>query len=608
MVKLSHHHHVDRPTELKRSLSSALPPAAPDSDTTRRRVPPRSCHSFDDRHSGSCHSRAVDNEQPPRSNSNQSRNRMDRDRNRCRSNSLDLVPREESFTSTRRRTSSIDNFVVTATNTRQPRDPAHQQQSRSCSDLSIGDLSIGDEATTNHKPNKGSSRWWNFMTTSSFGNFTASSSRPPIKSRHSDRVKSNHHQSSPELSLNFDDNDNHEREAVVSSQRNHSSASSNHNSGDDDINRRVAQMLGTSAPHTLDYPAFAPPPSSSSALRRRERRLRERYANQRSQSHDNVMEAASITGRNRNSHYHPHHEPPRGHVSQLRQHSYEPSMQCNPVSSMVLQNLPLIHVRYDDLFPDEIHDTATVGIEFNCVTTTNDYDRDNCSSSSISIGINHLTYTCTICSDDIDVDSTAIRLPCSHLYHNCESCILTWLMKYNTCPICRYALPTDTDLCRNRSIATGTDTPGQMKALHQKHYQSKMNDMDQTRPIRYTRQEIDQLSFSFLRQYYKSWVICTYNSHGNPKKLELPFGTDGGHDKVDSTVIDYLIEQKVIHLNPTNDDKIQSTQTRIYSQQEQFGNMSVKDLMSLVPPHVIATNHMIEKQDLIDFLLQQQDV
>ena len=179
-------------------------------------------------------------------------------------------------------------------------------------------------------------------------------------------------------------------------------------------------------------------------------------------------------------------------------------------------------------------------------------------------------------------------------------------MKYNTCPICRYTLPTDTDLCRNRSIATGTDTPDQMKALHQKHYQSKMNHRDQTRPVRYTRQEIEQLSFSFLRQYYKSWVICTYNSHGNPKKLELPFGTDSGHDNVDSTVIDYLIEENVIHLNPTNDDTIQSTQTRIDSQQDQFGNMSVKDLMSLVPPHVVATNHMIEKQDLIDFLQQQQ--
>ncbi|KAM0941742.1 putative transcription factor C2H2 family [Dioscorea sansibarensis] len=49
--------------------------------------------------------------------------------------------------------------------------------------------------------------------------------------------------------------------------------------------------------------------------------------------------------------------------------------------------------------------------------------------------------TCAVCKDDISREEPAAQLPCLHHYHG--ECILTWLGIRNTCPVCRYELPTD---------------------------------------------------------------------------------------------------------------------------------------------------------------------
>lgn len=48
---------------------------------------------------------------------------------------------------------------------------------------------------------------------------------------------------------------------------------------------------------------------------------------------------------------------------------------------------------------------------------------------------------CAICKDAFTVGTVVNQLPCFHLYHH--SCILPWLSARNTCPLCRYELPTD---------------------------------------------------------------------------------------------------------------------------------------------------------------------
>ncbi|KAI4341916.1 hypothetical protein MLD38_026585 [Melastoma candidum] len=48
---------------------------------------------------------------------------------------------------------------------------------------------------------------------------------------------------------------------------------------------------------------------------------------------------------------------------------------------------------------------------------------------------------CAICKDVFVIGNKVNRLPCCHLYH--PSCILPWLRTRNSCPLCRYELPTD---------------------------------------------------------------------------------------------------------------------------------------------------------------------
>ncbi|KAK6943334.1 Zinc finger, RING-type [Dillenia turbinata] len=53
----------------------------------------------------------------------------------------------------------------------------------------------------------------------------------------------------------------------------------------------------------------------------------------------------------------------------------------------------------------------------------------------------HVDLTCAICKDTLSVGTEVNQLPCFHLYH--PPCILRWLTSRNSCPLCRYELPTD---------------------------------------------------------------------------------------------------------------------------------------------------------------------
>ncbi|CAM0909919.1 unnamed protein product [Alopecurus aequalis] len=48
---------------------------------------------------------------------------------------------------------------------------------------------------------------------------------------------------------------------------------------------------------------------------------------------------------------------------------------------------------------------------------------------------------CAVCKDGIVQGELATRLPCEHFYHG--ACIRPWLAIRNSCPVCRYELPTD---------------------------------------------------------------------------------------------------------------------------------------------------------------------
>ncbi|XP_005279307.1 E3 ubiquitin-protein ligase RNF181 [Trachemys scripta elegans] len=48
---------------------------------------------------------------------------------------------------------------------------------------------------------------------------------------------------------------------------------------------------------------------------------------------------------------------------------------------------------------------------------------------------------CPVCLLEFEEDEGARKMPCEHLFHS--GCILPWLGKTNSCPLCRHELPTD---------------------------------------------------------------------------------------------------------------------------------------------------------------------
>ncbi|KAK1296834.1 E3 ubiquitin-protein ligase RING1-like [Acorus calamus] len=51
------------------------------------------------------------------------------------------------------------------------------------------------------------------------------------------------------------------------------------------------------------------------------------------------------------------------------------------------------------------------------------------------------TKECAICNDEMRAGTRATRMPCRHTYHG--ECIKRWLARRNSCPLCRFELPTD---------------------------------------------------------------------------------------------------------------------------------------------------------------------
>ena len=62
---------------------------------------------------------------------------------------------------------------------------------------------------------------------------------------------------------------------------------------------------------------------------------------------------------------------------------------------------------------------------------------------------------CAICKDSFTLGTRVNELPCLHLYH--PSCILPWLAARNTCPLCRYELPTDDKERNENQLIDDTD-------------------------------------------------------------------------------------------------------------------------------------------------------
>lgn len=51
---------------------------------------------------------------------------------------------------------------------------------------------------------------------------------------------------------------------------------------------------------------------------------------------------------------------------------------------------------------------------------------------------------CHVCLKEYEPDEVIKKMPCKHEFHS--SCLIAWLIKTNSCPLCRHELPTDNPL------------------------------------------------------------------------------------------------------------------------------------------------------------------
>lgn len=65
---------------------------------------------------------------------------------------------------------------------------------------------------------------------------------------------------------------------------------------------------------------------------------------------------------------------------------------------------------------------------------------------------------CAVCKDTFALGEKAKQMPCKHIYH--DDCILPWLELHNSCPVCRFELPTDDPDYEQRARGGGGGSGG----------------------------------------------------------------------------------------------------------------------------------------------------
>ena len=49
--------------------------------------------------------------------------------------------------------------------------------------------------------------------------------------------------------------------------------------------------------------------------------------------------------------------------------------------------------------------------------------------------------SCAVCKEEFNIGEECLSMPCNHYFH--DNCLIPWLKERNSCPVCRFELPTD---------------------------------------------------------------------------------------------------------------------------------------------------------------------
>ncbi|KAJ1891898.1 hypothetical protein LPJ66_006658 [Kickxella alabastrina] len=107
------------------------------------------------------------------------------------------------------------------------------------------------------------------------------------------------------------------------------------------------------------------------------------------------------------------------------------------------------HQRFLENLVMQLHDEANAGpvgpppASLNFIRALPTMPKDECKNVTCTI-CNEEAFASSSSSSSLQADSeddAVTRLPCKHYYHH--ACVKPWLELHNTCPMCRYEVPSD---------------------------------------------------------------------------------------------------------------------------------------------------------------------